>query len=357
MNPGNTNPKAPKGVDRVVEQINQKIAWLLGKNNSNKQPPKQTSNFRFSIIILCCLLMLWLITGFYYLGDNQYGLILRNGEIVKVENGMKVGFTAPYPFGDVEVINSDVSKFIDLSILSQNDPTILSRDLSMIKLNAKFDYQIYDPSVYFVTILQKQNNMDTYLSIIVQNELHSYLGSRLKSEILKSNLTVVASEIRDQVNQKISAYGIKIVKLNINSLNDVEIKQTIEAPKVESLSIADTLLRSANEYNQNVIRETKEQIAEFYELLPTYQKDPESVINQVYNEVQNSIPLPYPYPLLDMSLDDLIMLNHSDNYTDFQITSDSRERHFDRSVNRNRTANIGDSYTNEPTSGEHNNGD
>ncbi len=353
MNRGKTNPKTLKGVDRVVEQLNQKIARMLGKNGGHKQPsPKKTTNFTFSIVIFCCSLILWITTGFYYLNENQFGLILKRGEIASIQKGIKVGFTAPYPFGDIEVLSSDVSQFIDFSNLSQTIPIVLSRDLGMIKVDGKFNYQIQDPSLLFENILQKQNNMDTYVSILVQNELRNYFSKKLESDILKENLTIVAGEVKDNVNQKISAYGIKIIKLNISSLQDYQVKSKaiVVANATESIPLVDRLLQSATEYHQNTISETKAQIAEFRELLPEYHQHPESVVERLYFETKNAIPSNYSYPLLNMNLEELIMLDKP--LPDRVAPVSTRERHFDRSVNRTRRTSIVDDYSVEQSSGE-----
>ena len=353
MNRGKTNPKTLKGVDRVVEQLNQKIARMLGKNGGHKRPsPKKTTNFIFSIVILCGSLTLWITTGFYYLNENQFGLILKYGEIASVEKGIKVGFTAPYPFGDIEVLSSEVSQLIDFSNLSQTTTTVLSRDLGMIKVDGKFNYQICDPSVLFQNILQKQNNMDTYVMILVQNELHDYFSKKLESEILKENLTIVASEVRDNVNQKMLVYGIKIIKLNISSLKDYKVKSDVTlVPNIaESIPLVNRLLQSATEYHQNTISETKAQIAVFRELLPEYQQNPESVVERLYFETKNAIPSNYSYPLLNMNLEELIMLDKP--LHDRAASVATRERHFDRSLNRSRSINIVDDYSVEQSSGE-----
>ncbi len=353
MNRGKTNPKTLKGIDRVVERLNQKIARILGKNGGHKQPlPKKTTNFTFSIVIFCCSLILWITTGFYYLNEHQFGIVLNLGKIASVEKGIKVGFTAPYPFGDIAVLSSDVSNFIDFSNLSQTTPTVLSRDLGMIKVDGKFNYQIQEPSLLFQNILQKQNNMDIYVSILVQNELRNYFSKKLESEILKENLTIVAGEVKDGVNQKISAYGIKIIKLNISSLKDYQVKSEsrVVMNVSESIPLTNRLLQSANEYHQNTISETKNQIAEFRELLPEYQKNPESVVERLYFETQNAIPSNYSYPLLNMNLEELIMLDKP--LPDRVASASNRERHFDRTVNRTRSINIVDDYSAEQSSGE-----
>ena len=224
MNPGKINPKDPSGVDRAVEILNQKIARALGKNRKNGQnpSPKETSNLTFSLLIIACSIILWFTTGFYYLGDNEYGLILQKGEVTKVVKGMKVGFTNPYPFGDIEVVSALASNFIELSELYQNQPVILSRDLFMVNVDAKFTYEIYDPKVFFESVLHKEDNMDTFVSIEVQNELRTYFSKQIESEILKSNLTVVAGDIKNNINNNLSRYGIKVVKLNINSIKEFE---------------------------------------------------------------------------------------------------------------------------------------
>lgn len=347
MNRGNTKPNSPERIDQLVERLNKKIARLLGKKNRASPPPKKTSNLSFSVIVIVFSLLLWFATGFYYLGENQFGLVLYNGRVVDVIKGIKVGFTKPYPFGDIEIIDASISDFIDLNNIASGNFIALTHDLTAIKVDAKFNYQVSDPVKVFKTTLQKQNNLDNLITWEVQEQIHSYFSKKNRNEIIKSNLTVTANEIKGLVNQKISDIGIKLIKLNINALSEPnannKVKSVVLATAESAQStIAEQLINEAKQYEQNQLVQTKVEINRFNQLLPQYKSNPNAVITQMYYDALAEIPINHDtdpkYTLLNMSLSDLIILNNdlsSKNITASQPVS-IRERHFDRSVNRDR---------------------
>lgn len=338
MNRGKTN-----NLDKIVEQINQKISFLLGKRDSQRPPVKKTSNLIFSMLILSFSLLLWIVTGFYYLGENQFGLILQNGNVTQVVKGIEVGLTRPYPFGDVVVIDASTSDFIDLNKmgLTSGNFTILSSDLAPIQVDAKFIYQVVDPALLFRNFLQKQNNLSNYIAWSLQAQLRNYFVSQDKDEILKTNLTVSANEIRAAMNQKLAALGVKVVKLNINSLTQINLAEDTQVITAENKnlvgdgelkqrsrveadndkqnmepSIDQQLLQQAHQFKQDRISQTKIEIAQFNQLLAQYRLTPRPLVQQMYYDALAEIPtnqLATHYPLLDLNLSELITLSKTWN--------------------------------------------
>ena len=346
MNHGNSNSKQKvqqQNIDVIIERLNKRIGKLLGKNG--KQPQgKKVSNLTFSLIIISFSILLWLTTGFYYLSENQFGLILCNGKIEQVVKGMKVGFTTPYPFGDIETVDGTTSEFIDLNKLNLNANgfIILARDLNPILVDAKFNYQIVDPALVFKTSLQKQNNIDDLVAWRVEIQLRNYFAAKLRDDILKSNLIVTAGEIKNIANQDLSAVGIKLVKFSINSLQDSK----AASPGMRGLDtsiheplIATQLLQQAALYRQNKLSQTKVAVDQFNQLLPQYKKNPQPIVEQMYYDTLEAIPYKgEQYPLMALSLSDLLtqakLQVDDSSATPAQIPL--RERHYNREVNRSR---------------------
>lgn len=357
MNHGNIKHKIFHNIDVIVEQINHKLGRLLGKRDhrpSNKN--KKISNLVFIVMILGCSLLLWLATGFYYLGENQFGIILQNGKIVKVVKGIKVGFIAPYPFGNIAVLDAAISDFIDLNKmgLTNGNFTILSRDLQQIKVDAKFNYQVVDPSKLFKTLLQMQSNLDNTIAWSVQDQLRDYFISESNNEILKANLTVAANEIRFAVNQRLAVNGIKIVKLNINALTQVnnqpdavvmaENKPNKPDRAIQQPNIAVELLQQANDFKQDRLNQTRVEIGQFEKLVAQYRLTPDAIVQQMYYSALEEIPTSQleRYPLLNLNLSELISLAQPKVIEDQEIKQPSRTRHFGREVNRERGNMFGD---------------
>ena len=352
MNPGSTNkPKTPTGVDAAVERLNRKIGRLLGKKSNLPPPvPDKTSNFTFISIVIGFTLLLWFATGFYYLPENQYGLVLNKGIVVDVVKGMKVGFTKPYPFGDLAVVDGGVSDFIGVSGITTSQFIVLSRNLTPLDLDAKFSYQVTDPVLVFNNILQKQSNLDNISNWEVQAKLHKYFVDKTSSDILKTNLTVAAGEVKNMANRELAPLGLKIIKLNINSLSAIAVRESspvlINKPQPEILPtqpVALQLIQSANQYHENVLAMTRVDIDSFNQLLPQYQQTPDAIVKEMYYNALAAIPTDNPatqYPLLNMNLSDLILLGQTSPtpITEASAPIPLRERHFDRSVNRSRNS-------------------
>ncbi len=370
MNRGNTKQKVPHNkIDIVVDRINKKIARLMGKKG--KLPPqKKTSNTAFSIIVIVFSMLLWASTGFYYLGENQSGLILQNGSVTNVVKGIKVGFTLPYPFGSMEVIDTSPSDIIDLNKVNSSsaDFSVFSQDLYPIQAAAKFSYQVVSPKLAFQEVLQKQDNLDSFVAWQVQMALHDYFIHKLNSEIIKANLTVIANDVRDKLNTTLAKSGLSLLKLNIYSIHspqtphavasiseataESQVEISIVQPQISSdaSALIQQLLAEAVLYKQNVLLDTQVSINQFNQLLPQYNSNPNAIVEQMYYDTLAAIPAARVnnYPLLNLPLSELLMqskamLQNGDiaTQTNSSATATLRERDFNRSVDRRRNFSAG----------------
>ncbi|MCX8515157.1 MAG: SPFH domain-containing protein [Burkholderiales bacterium] len=346
MNPGNNNKNTPNNnIDEIVDKLNKRIGLLLGKRR-NSSPQKQTSNLNFSLMLLCFAILLWLSTGFYYLADNQYGLIFTNGKLVAVENGMHVGFTQPFPFGDIKFLDNKVSDYIDLkkNNFNGNNLVILSRDLHSLKIDAKFNYQVINPQLVYTKLMLQNNNIDKTMLMKVKNQIRVYLSGFSQDEITQQNLTILANDIKNLINKNIATYGVKVVKLNINSIiseaNESDASNTTASTQP---LLVQQLLQQANLYKQNKLSQTRLEINQFNQLLPQYKKNPKAIVEQLYFDTLEAIPVTQiKYSLLDLNLSELLRKNEqAPAITDEAVgpISTSRSRAFSREVKRMRDLN------------------
>ena len=318
----------------------------MGKKN--KMPPvKKTSNMAFGLIVLVFSILLWITTGFYYLNDNQFGLIIQNGRIVQTVKGIKVGFTAPYPFGGVEIVDANNSDLIDVSSMSSGAFSVLSQNLEQVVVDAKFTYQIYNPELVFKTILQRQDTLDNFATWKMQASIHDYFRQKETKDILGANLTVAANEIKNEINQKLAPYGIKVTKINIYSLQtpvmiNEDAKSSAPVIKIPAKIPAEAtnLIAQANMYSQNLLIDTQVNINQFNQMLPQYRQNHNGIVTQMYYDTLSAIPVLKKdnYPLLSLPLSQLLQ----DNQTTVETTAPApaaeniRERHFGRDVDRSR---------------------
>jgi regulator of protease activity HflC (stomatin/prohibitin superfamily) len=244
MNLGNNKPN-PNGLDNFIDYINRGFGRLLGKKNQPIEP-KETSNATFSVIILFSCAVLWLCTGFYFLAENEYGLIFINGKIVDVKHGIKVGMTLPYPFGDIEIIDGAPSKIITIGANPANAFIALDKNLIPVLITAKFNYQITNPKKLFLNHLQDQDEFENEILWNVQSQITSFIAKKDITELKITNLTVLSNEISKQLDLILDSYGITMPKFVILSIQQQNKQIIVSLPKSVSSGVKSEIVGPRN---------------------------------------------------------------------------------------------------------------
>ncbi len=342
MNRGN-NKKPSSNFDEWVDRINRKLSRLLGKKNDNKLPRNKTSALTFSFIILTSVLVIWCATGFYYLQDNQYGVIVRMGKLSYVVKGIKVGLTLPYPFEQIVVFNGGANNTVKIGDVTADDAkfVVLSKELEPVTISARFTYQITNPEDLYTNYLQEDNDLGEVISWHLKSQIHEYISEKTIVDLKNSNSIVIANELRNLVNDDIESYGIKITKLNIESLYQVNVSPILETQKVAHANpIATELIKEAKLYYQEQIEIAKNNVDTINQLIPAYEQNPDGVATELYYEALKQIPVNKNnnYPLLDLSLSELLIkINVLESKSeDNSYTEDFREVRRERNFERGR---------------------
>jgi regulator of protease activity HflC (stomatin/prohibitin superfamily) len=224
----------------MADSLNKKIARLLGKRGHNMKPPKATSRRMFWFIMLIVALFLWGSTGIYYLSEDMYGIVLYRGQFNRVVKGLHVGLTLPLPFAGVIAVDARQSylQYLGDDGSHHTDYNMLLHDSQMIGIKAQFAYQITDPRIFYIGYLankhkrfnvEERDLLRAEIVSTIKNSINKYLATDSYPEAIRKNLTIMGSDIENQVNQVLAKYGISVIKLNIISLNLVD-SSTISKP-------------------------------------------------------------------------------------------------------------------------------
>jgi regulator of protease activity HflC (stomatin/prohibitin superfamily) len=347
MNPGNIRPRPPRlksgGVDNFVERLNKGFGKLLGRRD-NSPPPKETSNATFSIIILGACLLLWLCTGFYFLSENEYGLILTNGKIVDVKRLIKVGLALPYPFGNVEIIDATPSKVVTIGGNLAKSFMVLDKNLLPVSIGAKFSYQIDNPKILYQNHLQDQDEFDTEILWRLQSKIRDIMATKSISELGTTNLTVLSNEISGLLAPTLASYGITLNKFAIVSIQNPNSEQSLESKtvipiQIEKQPLSVQLQAQAAIYSSSEIAKAVSEREEFDLLLTAYRQNASQTINKMYDDMLNKIPVPQTdnkYGLLFLNLKELKQMKLTGIH-DRVSTNNGSEREFTREVTRDRS--------------------
>lgn len=232
MNRGSNKPQ-PNSIDEFIYRLNKRLGRVLGKANNPRQPQQSSSNKAFIVVTLLSGVVIWLCTGFYFLTENEYGLELINGHVTEVKRGLQIGFTFPYPFGDIKVIDVVPDQLIQIGMNPANLFTILDKDMLPVNVEAKFSYQITDPKTLYRNHIQNQDEFDDEISWVVQSYIRRIIASKSFDELKDTNFTVLARGVIADLTPELAKYGVALTKLDIisiNSASDVSESQTVVVP-------------------------------------------------------------------------------------------------------------------------------
>lgn len=278
---------------RLVERMNQAIGRLLGKKAKyvHLSQPKIPSNNRFLLILLFMLILLWLVTGIYYVPEGSYGLILIDGKISRVVKGIQVGFARPYPFLDVVNFDAGVSNFS----IGKADQiyAINSKDRQHLAVISEIGYYISNPQLYYTKFYQENADLDLAVANIIKVQLQSYFIQESSTQLLQASNIVMANEIRDQSQIVLNQYGLALDKLTLISVRNIlptnsllNVSESVAAP-----NLALQIIQMAQNYQIHTAQLTESVVVQFKQLLPQYQANPTAITQLMYYKMLNSIPL------------------------------------------------------------------
>jgi regulator of protease activity HflC (stomatin/prohibitin superfamily) len=317
MNHGNNKHQSgkvkPGKIDNFVDHLNKGFGRLLGKKDNSPIPaPNQTNNITFSIVILCASLLLWFCTGFYFLDENDYGLILRNGKVVNVKRGIKAGLTLPYPFGNVVIIDAAPSKMLSISDSPNTSYNVLDKNLQPLFINAKFSYLVTNPKILYQNHLQNQDDFDDEILWQVQSKIRDILAARSITELKSNNFTILSKELVTKLNSSLKSYGIELNKFTIQSIGGTDLNvnpgKHASPAHVDQQPLAIQLRSQAAEYSNSEITKAINESKAFNTLLPAYHQNASQTIARMYNDTLGKIPAIQTeshYNLLYLNLNEL----------------------------------------------------
>lgn len=288
------NPKF--SIDEQIERVNKKIAKLLGKKDNNNTNDNLSFS-KFILLLIFNLLFLWSITGFYFIGSNQYAIFYKNGKMIDIIKGVKIGFTYPIPFGDYQLINANLENTLSID---SNKEEVLSNDLKPFKVNVIFSYKINNIKNFYKNFGFVQD-INKLIFLLLNVKLREYIAS--KNSVLLTNNSLIAqgNEFRDNLNKEFEIYGINISKLYF-----------------EALKIAN----NENKFEEkNILNEYEHEL----DLLNLSIKNNK---NMAKKEFDNN-----KYPLLKLNLNELKKVLESENVN---VKSD-KNRNLNREVIRERS--------------------
>jgi membrane protease subunit HflC len=158
-------------------------------------------------LVLALAAFLVLINGVFLLHQTEQALIVRFGEPIRSVSHPGLHFKVP--FVDVATFFDRRLLDVDLSALE-----ITLGDRRRVVVNAFCCYKITDPLLFFQTVHDVQG-AHRRLTTTVLGKLRSVLGNLSLPILLSEQRSQVMRQIRDDVNQAASKFGLDVVDVRI----------------------------------------------------------------------------------------------------------------------------------------------
>ncbi len=303
---GNNKKPSNSSSGGLLDQIKDLLKKGNSGNNRGSSDIKLPMSFSKIIMsMIFVLVLIWGVSGFYTINQNQRGVITRFGqvqpEIIQpglnwnpsfIDTVYKVDTQGTYNFN----VHGD--------IITTNDK---GENLVFVEMNVQ--YRIGDPIKYLFNV----TNVEDSLRQAADSALRTSIGSSNIDAIISDGRSVLENSTKEELINVISHYdmGITIVDLNfqvarppvevqdayadaIRAQNDSEreIKQA-KADKVQLVQQAEgrsaTILADANAYKVKVELEAVGDVARFEKLLPQYKAAPEITKDRLYIETMEKV--------------------------------------------------------------------
>jgi membrane protease subunit HflK len=315
-------------MDDKIDKLNRKIARLLGKkgnakplenNNSNNGGNGNNdggviSNRTYAIVMLMCVLLLWLATGVYYVGENTYGLVMVDGQIKKVVTGPAVGVNMPIPLGGVVLVDGAATSMKGIGLSEMNGGYVaLSKDLVPLELVGQYSFKVVNSQLMYNNLEITPQNIENTVKFNLLAATHRVLAKQDYASLKMANLTILAKDIVDNANNQLIKDGLTLVKLNINRLHLAAYTETTSTLADDTsldsqltTKVADNLINEARSYRQDQLAKLQVTASNYNQLLKEYDNKPEAVAQQMYYDTlaylaSNSACTKYTYLFLNLS--------------------------------------------------------
>ncbi|PSJ43989.1 FtsH protease activity modulator HflK [Zobellella endophytica] len=295
----NGKHQGPPDLDQVIRNLSSKLGGLLGSRGSGSGGGGIGS---FGIVVaLVIAVVVWVVSGFYTIGEAQRGVVLRFGKFYQtVEPGLSWKATfidRVYPV-DVETVRSQPASGF-----------MLTRDENLVRVEMDVQYRVIEPRDYLFNV----TNADDSLHQALDSALRYVVGHSTMDDVLTVGRERVRQETRELLETIIEPYQLGLMILDLNFLParpPEEVKDAfddaIAAQEDEQRFIreaeayareiepkargqAQRLLQEAEAYKEQIALRAEGEVARFRELLPQYQLQPELTRERIYLETMEEI--------------------------------------------------------------------
>ena len=313
---GGGGPDGPD-LDEVVRDMQRKMRGMFGGGGSGKDGGsgggKGAGAFGFGLIVLI-LVGVWFImpgSGWYQVGANQAGVVLRFGEYSRTTTP---GFHFKLPSPIETVILPEVTTTNSITIGQGPAGQMLTRDENIVDIDFAVQWRVdlgYQEGVR--DYLFNVRNPEGTVAAVAESAMREVVGTSDLQFIITEGRSEVSRRTREILQETLNEYeaGIEILQVNlrnaeppervIDAFRGVDIAQqeaeraqldaTAHANRVipEARGVAAQLTQEAEAYRDNVIAEAQGNADRFIAIYDEYVQAPDVTRRRMYLETMERV--------------------------------------------------------------------
>lgn len=164
------------------------------------------------LIIVLVIALILLPSAIVTTKASEYKLITQFGQVVRINSEPGASLKIPFVQGTISI-----PKYKMISDLYPSDVT--TKDKKVMTVDSFVIWRIVDPLKYLSSLNASVENAEVRLGNIVYNAIKTVLSSTDQTDIISGRNNEMSDEIKQNINNSMSSYGIEILSVEIKKLD------------------------------------------------------------------------------------------------------------------------------------------
>ena len=311
----------PPDIDDILRQ---------GRERLRRWFPNGNMGISSASIIGLLLVGVWLISGVYFVGADEQGVVLRFGKFV-ARTSPGPNYHLPWPIEVAYTPKVTRENQINIGTVGTNagadevaeEALMLTGDENIVDSNFIVFWQIKDAAAYLFNVQNPDGQPDAVIKAVAESAMREAVGENKIEGILTQDREPVQIQVRDIMQKTLDSYGAGVVITRvqmqkadppgevIDYYRDVQAASADQdrlqneaeayANKVvpEARGKAAQIVQQAEAYKQQVIAEATGEAARFVSVYTEYKKAPEVTRRRMYLETMSQVLAPMNKVIVD----------------------------------------------------------
>jgi len=217
---------------------------------------------RFGMILgLIGLVVLTVWSAFFVVNEREQAIVLRFGEIVRVESDPGLNFKLPFGFTGLDTVLIIEDRLLRFDL---DDIRVQVSGGKFYEVDAFMTYRISDPRKFREQVGASQQQAETRLRSRLDAALRQTYGRRGFEAALSAERSAMMLEVRDQMRPEAENLGVQVVDVRVRRTDlTAEVSdQTFQRMSAERLAEAERIRARGQEAARRIKASADRQVVE-----------------------------------------------------------------------------------------------